>query len=122
VLCCKVLDNTTYMSYKLQMKLLTDYLNRPIVLSDESWAHIVAGHAEITVEMIEQTLKDPVEVRESAHSLTTYLYYTIKLSAESKHRYICVAVKNTELGENYIQTAMTTSYIKNGKVVYRRED
>jgi len=101
------------------MRDLLDYFNNNINLSDESWNHIQQGHPEINLDLIAKTLLHPIEVRESIQTSTTLLYYSIKIKSEIKTRYICVVVKKTFSGEFYIQTAMTTSYLKAGRVVFK---
>ena len=103
------------------MKELKDYSQTTINLSDDSWSHIQSGHAEITLSIIEKTLLNPFEVRESIQATSSLLYYSLKINTESKVRYICVVVKTTTLGERYIQTAMTTSYLKAGRVVFKEK-
>ncbi len=110
------------MSYYRVMTEFEDYSKKNIKLSEESWNHIQSSHAEISLEMINNTVRFPFEVRESIQTNSSLLYYSIKLKIENKTRYVCVVVKETLAGERYIQTAMTTSYLKSGRIVYRQED
>jgi hypothetical protein len=104
------------------MTTFSDYKHSVIHLSEESYRHILFAHSEITLEMIQDTLRNPIEVRESNVNSQATLYYSLKLVTELKTRYICVVVKLTSKNELFIQTAMTTSSIKNGHVIFKKKD
>lgn len=103
------------------VKKFVDFQKAEIFLSDESEAHIQFAHPEITLEQITNTLADPDEVRKSQSGKEAKLYYQLKAKAPDGVRYICVVVKITASHEELIVSAMTTSGIKDGEVIYRKE-
>jgi hypothetical protein len=117
----ELFDSTTYMSYSY-MKKFKDCYNRIIFLSNESFEHIKSGHPEITINQIKNTLLDPLEIHESSKQMESLLYYSIKIRTEKKVRYICVVVKKTSKSELFVETAMTTSNIKKGRIVFKKEE
>jgi hypothetical protein len=96
------------------------YQNRTVELSDETWKHIQDAHPEISIEDIKQSLVDPFEVRRSQSKENVELFYHLK-SREPKLRYRLVVVKLLAQG-CFISTAMTTSQIKNGEVLYKKPE
>ena len=93
-----------------------DFRKQKILLMEEVRKKIQDRHPEITLKQINETLLDPIEVRESRHKNWSELYYSIAIK---KNRFICVIVKlKTADNNNYIETAYTASKIKSGKVVY----
>ena len=69
---------------------------------------------------IAETLSKPDEVRRSQSRQEARLYYQLKAQVGSETRYICVIVKVTAKQEELIVSAMTTSSLKDGEVLYRR--
>ena len=103
------------------MKKFVDFQNIEIFLSEESEAHILFAHPEITIEQITNALADPDEVRKSASGKDAKLYYQLKTKVSNETRYICVVVKVTTHQEELIVSAMTTSGLKDGEIIYKRE-
>ena len=103
------------------MKRFTDYQSRIILLSEESEEHILFAHPEVTIDQISQVLSDPDEVRKSQSRIEVKLYYQLKTKIKEKDRYICVVVKITSLKEEFIVSAMTTSRVKDGETVFKKE-
>jgi hypothetical protein len=99
---------------------LKDYLGRKIDLTDASWEHIRDTHPEVSLEEIQQVLADPLEVRENPRQNFVELFYQAKTHREGKSRFRVVVVKVLADG-NYISTAMTTSAMKSGKTIYRKD-
>ena len=108
------------MSYTNLVKSFEDYQGRSINLSEESWEHIKEFHKEISLEMIEKTLKDPLEVRQSSSQYSSLLYYSFCQKSEDKTKFYCVVVKITKLNEFFIKTATTTSALKKGNTVFKK--
>ena len=90
-------------------------------MSEESEAHIHFAHPEITLHQIQDTLAHPDEVRKSQSGKEAKLYYQMKAKSAGATRYICVVVKITVKQEELIVSAMTTSGIKDGDIIYRKE-
>ena len=109
------------MSYAGLVKKFVDYQNVEILLSEESEAHIHFAHPEITIEQITNTLANPDEVRKSQSGKEAKLYYQLKAKVADGVRYICVVVKITSSQEELIVSAMTTSGIKDGEIIFRKE-
>ena len=79
------------------------------------------AHPEVTIDQILQVLSDPDEVRKSQSRIEVKLYYQLKTKIKEKDRYICVVVKITSLNEEFIVSAMTTSRVKDGETVFKKE-
>ena len=103
------------------MRKFVDFQHTEVFLSEESEAHILFSHPEVTLEQISKTLADPDEVRRSQFRQEAKLYYQLKTKTDSGVRYICVVVKVTANQEELIVSAMTTSGIKDGEVIYKKE-
>jgi hypothetical protein len=103
------------------VKKFIDFQHIEIFLSEESEAHIHFAHPEITLEQITNTLADPDEVRKIQSGKEAKLYYQLKTKVLDGVRYICVVVKITANHEELIVSAMTTSGIKDGEVIFMKE-
>lgn len=99
---------------------LEDYRGKDITLSALALEHIQLLHPEIVIDFIKEALSDPVEVRKSTQKDCTLLYYAVRIRTEKKIRYTCVVVKERRDG-CFIDTAMTSSNMKKGEVVYQKE-
>ena len=99
------------------MEIFINYKNQDCIMSAEQYEHIHQRHPEATNELISKCLKDPIEVRRSSSSIISYLYYTFKNSK----LLFCVVLKECSDG-NFISTAYTTNKMKNGKVIYMKEN
>ena len=99
------------------MKVLINYLKEECYLSVEQQDHIIQRHPEATIELISTCLSNPIEIRKSSSNKTAHLYYLIK----TKQRFFCVILKICKDG-NYISTAYTTSKMKHGEIVYKKEN
>ena len=93
---------------------IENYRGEIITLEHETNEHIKLFHPEVTTTIIKKVLHSPNEVRKSISHSTSELYYIYK----AKSRFYCVVVKKCEDG-NYVSTALTTSKIKKGKVIYK---
>jgi len=93
---------------------ILNYRNEIIILEKDTQEHIQEFHPEITTEIIKKTLSSPDEVRQSFSNPRSELYYIFKC----KKRYYCVVVKICSDG-NFISTALTTSGIKQGRLIYK---
>lgn len=99
---------------------LTDFLGRSIELSESTLDHIKESHPEISIEEIAQVLLWPLEVRENAKQNFVELFYQRKIHAGGKLRYRLVIVKRLREG-NFISSAMTTSSMKSGKTLFKKD-
>ena len=103
------------------MKRFVDFQKIEVFLSEESEEHIYFAHPEITLEQISMALADPDEVRRSQSRKEAKLYYQLKTKDQDTERYICVVVKVTSRQEELIVSAMTTSGLKGGEVIFKKE-
>jgi hypothetical protein len=110
---------TTYMSYTISVK-FKDFQDRNIELSESTWEHIRGQHPEISIEDIRTVLTDPLEVRECQRQNFVELFYRAKANPKGKIRFHLVVVKVISNG-NFISTAMTTTSMKNGRTLYKKE-
>lgn len=115
-----ILYNATYMSYKGGV-IFEDYLGKKIQLSEDTWEHIREGHPEVPIEDIKWALEDPDEVRRSnSNPEVVRLYYRLREALKGKVRFRVVVVKLLNEG-NYIITAYTSSSIKLGDEVFKKQ-
>ncbi len=103
------------------MRIFEDYQKNIILLSDTSWEHIKEEHGEVTLEIIKQTLSDPEEIRQSSSEINSVLYYSIKSLLIDKKRYWCIVVKRLLDNRYFIKTAMVTSRLKEGIIIYQKK-
>jgi len=78
------------------------------------WQKIVSKHPDIEdrIDKIKNTLRDPIEVRESSRDEDILLFYG------AKEKYWIVVVVRRLNGEGFIITAYRTDAIKEGRRVY----
>ncbi len=78
------------------------------------WQKIVLKHPDIEgrIDEIKNTLRDPIEVRESSRDENILLFYG------AKEKYWVVVVVRRLNGEGFIITAYRTDAIKEGRRVY----
>ena len=98
------------------MKVFKNYQNEDCILTDEQELHIRSRHPEATEHLIFEALKAPIEVRRSSSIQVSNLYYILKRDS----KYFCVVLKCCSDG-NFISTAYTTTKIKSGQVIYKKE-
>ena len=98
-----------------------DYADEEIVMSDETWdEHISQKHPEITKEQIRDVLANPdkVCISQRKEKLNHRQYHQGPWkNPEGKDRFWKVVVKVCDDG-NWISTAMTTSRINCGEVLF----
>ena len=99
------------------MVIFKNYRNEDCILSDEQEKHISSRHPDATRDLISNCLIDPSEIRKSSSNNISHLYYITK----AENRLFCVVVKVCN-DENFISTAYTTTKIKSGKLIYRKEN
>lgn len=92
--------------------------------SADVWAHIVARHPEIhhLLDAVEETLRDPDEMRRSRRRHETVLYYkhfaALRLGHEVvRNKYACVVADHSE---RQIKTAYLTTRLKQGATLWRK--
>lgn len=78
------------------------------------WQKIVLKHPDIKdrIDEIKNTLRDPIEMRESSRDENILLFYG------AKEKYWMVVVVRCLNGEGFIITAYRTDAIKEGRRVY----
>lgn len=101
------------------MKVFKDYTAAEVKLDDEAAEHIADKHPEITSQQIAETLADPDEVRKSHHKEETSLFYKKRINERGQTRFTAVIVKS-RLDGNWIDSAMTTSKVKEGELIYQK--
>jgi hypothetical protein len=100
------------------MKILTDYQKVSIRLTDERLAHILE-HPEMAnmAKSIEETLKSPEYVVQSASESQVRLYYRFYSGTRVGDKYLCVVVKSGK-NEDFVLTAYLTDRVKKGKILW----
>ena len=101
----------------------TDYSGRRIRYPEERQAHVVDSHPymEHQVELVQETLADPDEVRMSQEDPSTVIiYYRWFWNTPVGSRYVRVVVKLL-LGDAFVLTAHVTDNIRRGERVWIRE-
>jgi hypothetical protein len=98
-----------------------DVQGRSIELSEASWEHIQEQHPDVSIEDVKRVLSDPLEVRESPRQTFVELFYQAKVHPKGKPRFHVVVVKVLS-GGNFVSTAMTTTTMKSGRTLYKKED
>lgn len=99
------------------MKLLTDYQDVQIRLTDERLNHIL-NHPELAnMEFaILETLQNPEQVRVSRTDKSVILYYRYYTQTVVKDKWLCVVVKNLK-NDAFVLTAYLTDRIKKGEIL-----
>ena len=84
---------------------IKDRTGRIIYLTDERYKHILK-HPEMqnTIQLIEQTVKNPLKITEFDHDSSTKFFYSHHKNRKSKARYLRIVVKYIN-GEGFIITA-----------------
>ena len=100
----------------LAMKVFKDYLNENCFLTDMQEQHIHSSHPEASDKLITECLKAPLEIRRSSSHAFVHLYYILKTDT----RFFCVVIKCCHDGK-FISTAYTTTQIKNGQLIYKKD-
>lgn len=95
-----------------------NYSGRNIFLVFNTWLHILEKHPEITLSIIENTLRTPDLILKSDINPQSEIYYLDKMVLPQRFSVVIVKIKSDGY---WISTAMTKSKISNGTVVYRRE-
>lgn len=97
----------------------TDYAGRSIRLTDERLEHI-ERRPELREQRdrIEETLREPDEVRESDHDDAVHLYYRHYRSTPVTEKWLLVISKIT-IQDPFVITAFYTDRLKSGTVVAR---
>ncbi|MBI2523487.1 hypothetical protein HYW19_03785 [Candidatus Woesearchaeota archaeon] len=90
-----------------------DKSGRNIHLSKEGWAHINEEHPEVSgyLEEIQETLKNPIKIKEVDYDEDIRYYYRYYKSIESPAKNLLVIVKYLN-GEGFIITAYFVKSIK----------
>lgn len=99
------------------MNTFKNYKGEVCILTEEQEKHISSRHPDGTIELISSCLKNPSEVRKSNSNNITHLYYISK----TERRLFCVVIKICVDG-NFISTAYSTSKIKFGELIYKKEN
>lgn len=98
------------------MKRLSDYADRDVRLTDERLEHIEQRpEMEGQTDRVEETLKEPGDVRKSEQDEAVFLYYRQYDETPVTEKYLLVVVKvGTE--SPFVITAFYTDRIKSGRV------
>lgn len=105
------------------MKLLKDYLNRDIRVTDERIQHIIENHPEFTLndfnDKLKNTLENPDIVMSSSSDPTVELFYRFFQNTPVGNKWFCIVIKNlaTDL---FVITLYYTDSIKKGKEIWEK--
>ncbi len=102
---------------------LTDYLGRPVRLTDERQQHILQHHPEMTewVDKIGSVLAHPERVVRSRFDPESELYYVWQPQTRVGPKYLCVVVVVKE-SDAFVLTAYLTDSIKKGQVLWPKNN
>ena len=102
-------------------KILIDYQNKQIRLTDERLAHILQ-HPEVKAleSEIEKGLLKPEFVVCSKTDVNVSLYYRYYLKTKVGDKWLCVVVKDVEY-DRFVLTAYLTDKIKTGEVIWQKQ-
>jgi hypothetical protein len=90
-----------------------------IKLYDEDFEHALSAHpGEVTLDAIRNCIQQPDLVIRSVQGKNACLFYEMKIQDE----YFVVVVHVIESGTGEIKTAYKTTYIKNGTVLFKKEN
>lgn len=97
------------------MKILKDYKNDSVRLTDERISHI-EKHAELQgmAQQIEETLREPELVIKGFDVHLNYRYYNTRVG----NKWLCVVVKYSD-NDAFVLTAYVTNRIKKGEIVWK---
>jgi hypothetical protein len=100
------------------MATLTDHEGRAIRLTEERWKHI-SEHPEMRGmrEALEETMRAPEVVHESASDPAAHLYYRFYHRTMVGGKYLCAVVKLAK-EDAFVVTAFLTDRVKKGRVVW----
>ena len=95
-------------------------LGKTVRLDEARWKHILE-HQEMENQnsKIEETLLDPDEVWESAHSASMWLFYKLYAKSPVSQKYMLVVVQVLD-GEGFIVTAFFTDKVKKGGLIWKK--
>ena len=116
-----ILTTGLYVDYYDIMKKLIkefEFNGIKIKLYDEDLAHAQEEHSEATPESIEACICNPDMVIESKRGKNACLFYEVK----TKDNYFVVVVHVVGAGLGEIRTAYDSDYIKDGRVIYKKEE
>lgn len=91
-------------------------LNVKIHTTRDYWEKVLAKHPELEGKLsdIQQTLRQPTEIRRSKRDEFIFLFYS-----ETEKYWLCVVTKKIGL-EGFLVTAYITDRIKEGETVWRK--
>ncbi len=99
------------------MKRFSDYADRDVRLTDERLEHIERRpEMEGQIGRIEETLREPDEVRESEGDESVFLYYRQYDETPVTEKYLLVVVK-VGVESPFVITAFFTDRLKSGTTV-----
>lgn len=100
------------------MKIFRDYEEREVRLTDERLEHIRRRpEMENQLSKIEETVKNPDEVRKSDQDPTVYLYFKKYPNTPVTEKYLLVVIK-IETESPFIITSFFTDIIRSGKSIF----
>jgi len=104
------------------MKILEDYYNRPVRLTDERQKHLEENHPELfgQIDKIVNTLKNPDIIVRSLTDISVDLFYRHYEITPVTTKYLCVAVKTLK-GDHFILTTYFTDTVKKGELLWKKK-
>jgi len=103
------------LAYICLVKILNDYKNDPVRLTDERISHI-EKHAELQgmEDQIEEALKEPDLVIRGHDVNLNYRYYNTRVG----NKWLCVVVKYS-VDDAFVLTAYLTNRVKKGEILWK---
>lgn len=84
-----------------------------IQIWSEDLDHAIQGHPEVTLDKVEETLKEPYEVVQSKSSNSVCLFYSVEVKiGNNESLYFCVVVALSVSGQGRMITAYDTDFVK----------
>ena len=104
------------------MRVFRDYEDRQVILTDLAERHIVAGHPEMLVigiyDSISEILASPDIV---IYEASAFHYFRMRYTPPHENNYVRVVVE-VENGDRYVRTAHVMSRLLHGEVIWEREN
>ena len=103
------------------MRILRDFRNRSVRLTQERLAHVLE-HPEMEgmAEAIARVLAMPERVIQSLNDVQAHLYYRYFFDTLLGDKYLCVVVKIRE-NDAFVLTAYLTDTIKKGVILWPKK-
>ena len=102
------------------MRVFEDYEGRQVTLTDSAERHIVAGHPEMPVigiyDSISETLASPDIV---IYQASAFHYFRMRYAPPHENNYVRVVVE-VQNGDRYVRTSHVMGRLLHGDVIWER--